>query len=210
MNRKLILGIILGLTIFILGIVLIITHKTKYNKLVLNENQWNQILQNKKSSTSIKIERLEFNDYHLMIDEENATIYYSVVEGSNRYNPFVRYTLNDKKLKIAFSSSLDDSVREDSESIKVMIYNNQSYRIYSFVVTSYPILSITYHGDEISTGKINIELEIFDNHVDSPRRFLKSDGKLRVIEDNQEYSFSLVKESLGNNKRDNYISIFGM
>ena len=33
---------------------------------------------------------------------------------------------------------------------------------------------------------------------------------MRIIKENEEYSFSLTKESLGHNKRENYISIFGM
>ncbi len=59
-------------------------------------------------------------------------------------------------------------------------------------------------------AKINMDLESFDNHVNSSHRVIKSKGKLVIIEDNKEYSFSLKKESLGRNSRDNYISIFGM
>lgn len=53
-------------------------------------------------------------------------------------------------------------------------------------------------------------LEIFDNHENVPQRVIKSDGRLRVIEENKEYSFTLKKESLGHNERNNPISLFGM
>lgn len=91
-----------------------------------------------------------------------------------------------------------------------MIYNNEEYRIYSLVVTNYPTLNVIYDESETKNNKTPIKLEIFDNHTNSTQRLLKSKGKFRVIEENNIYSFSLFMESLGNNKRDNHISIFGM
>ena len=91
-----------------------------------------------------------------------------------------------------------------------MLYNDNEYKIYSLVVTSYPILNVNYKGEISKNNSVIIELEIFDNHIDVPNRVLKSDGRLRIIEEDKEYSFSLKKESMGHNERDNHISIFGM
>lgn len=209
MNKKLLFGIILGLTIFILVLILVFSSKTKYNKLIVNDNKWSSIINSKKISNSIKLESIEFNDYNLLIDEDSSTIYYSIVDVSNKYNPSVKYNTN-KKVNIIVNSSITDKKLEQTDSLKIMIYNDKYYRIYTLVATKYPILNITYQEKDNNKRKLDMELELFDNYINSHRRVLKSNGLLRIIEEDKIYSFSLIKESLGHNERDNHISIFGM
>ena len=208
MNKKWLLGIILALTIFSIVIILVLSHKIRYNKLVVNSDKWNNIINGKNINAGISLESIEFNDYNLLIDEENSIIYYSVVDVKNKYNPSVKYTLNGKKINIAFNREISDEVLEDADTLKVILYDDDSYRIYNIVATKYPILNISYNGEY--RKKMNIKLEVFDNYVNSPNRVLKSDGELKVIEENKEYVFSLKKESMGHNERKNHISIFGM
>ena len=210
MNRKWLLGIILALTIISIVIILVITYKPKYNKYIVNNDKWNDIINSRNTSADINLESIEFNDYNLLIDEKNNIIYYSVVDVKSKYNPSVKYTVNGKKIKIAFNKEINDEVLENTDSLKVIIYNDNSYRIYTLVVTKYPILNVSYKGEYNNRKKMNIKLEIFDNYVNSPNRVLKSDGELRIIEDDKEYAFSLKKESMGHNERENHISIFGM
>lgn len=209
MNRKWLLGIILVLTVLVVITIVVLTSNTKYNKLIINEDKWNDIISDKNMTTSISLENIKFNDYDLLIDEDNSIIYYSVVNVKNKYNPSVNYSLKDNKLKIAINKEMSDESLEKTDDLKIMLYDDTSYRTYSLVVTSYPILNVTYTGEE-NKKKTDIDIYLFDNHIDSPGRVLKSDGKLKIIEDNQEYNLSLKKESLGHNKRDNYMSIFGM
>lgn len=210
MNKKWLFGIILVLTVLAIVVILLLTASTKYKKLTISEDKWNSIINNRNLSTSISLENIKFNDYNLLIDEEDGIIYYSIVDVKNKYNPSVEYTLNNKNLKIAINKELSDEVLEDTESLKIMIYDDNSYRIYKLVATTYPILNITYKGEVNSTRKVDIKLEIFDNYIDSPRRVLKSDGVLRIIEEDKEYGFSLKRQSLGHNERENHISVFGM
>lgn len=209
MNKKWLLGIILLLTF--LAITIVIVHKSsiKYNKLIVNESKWNSIISSRKKSTSINFESIEFNDYDLQIDNENNTIYYSIVNLNNKNNPSIKYKTN-KKVSIAINDNITEDKLEDPDKLKIMVYNNNEYKIYSLVVTNYPILSVTYKDTNSKKNNIDINVYIFDNHVDSPQRVLKSDGKLKIIDEDKEYSFSLKKESLGHNKRKNHISIFGM
>lgn len=209
MNKKWLLGIILALTCLAIIIVLVFKINTRYNKLVVNENKWSSIINNRNTSTSISLESIEFNDYNLLIDNENSVIYYSVVNSKRKYNPSIKYKSN-KKVSIAINDSITDEKLEDTDALKIMIYNDNEYRIYKLVATNYPILNIKYKDNTNNKTKISMELELFDNYVDSHQRVLKSVGKLRIIKENEEYSFSLTKESLGHNKRENYISIFGM
>ena len=210
MNRKWLLGTILVLTSLAIVVILVLTSGTKYKKLIISEDKWNSIVGNKNMSTSISLKNIKFNDYNLLIDEENSIIYYSVVDVKNKYNPSVEYTINGKNIKIAFNNEISDEVLENTDALKVLLYDNNSYRIYNLVATNYPILNVNFSASEFGRKKIDIKLEIFDNHVDSPNRVVKSDGILRVIEEDKEYAFSLRKESLGHNERENHISIFRM
>lgn len=201
MNRKLVLRIILVIILITIGIIILLSIRKRYNKLVISDSKWNDIINSRTLNTNIKLDNIMFNDYNLIIDEQNSTIYYSIVESKNKYNPKIKYEDND--LKIAFSDKLN------SNNIKLIIYNDNYYHIYNLVVTDLPMINISYNEDNLGR-KIPIKLYLFDNHIDAYARVMKSDGKLVIIENNKEYRFSLMKESLGHNERKNNISIFGM
>ena len=210
MNKKWQLGTILVLTILAIFVFLVLNLNVKYQKLIISEEKWNSIISSRNTSTSISLKNIKFNDYSLLIDEYNNIIYYSVVNVKNKYNPSVEYISNGKKTKIAFNKEINDELLEETDNLKIILYDDNSYSIYTLVATNYPILNVTYNEEETGRKKINIKLEMFDNHVDSPNRVLKSDGTLKTIAENKEYAFSLKKESLGHNERENHISIFGM
>jgi len=204
MNKKYILGIIIVISFIIIALVLKFSLKTRYDKLVKTETEWNDIISSR-NEDNLSLESIEFNDYNLIIDNENNIIYYSVVETKNKYNPTIKYKNN--KLYLAFSSEISDQNLENSD-IKLMIYNDTSYKIYSLYVTNYPILNFDYTKDENEKSKrIDTKITLFDNHTNNPRKMIISDGKLTIVSEN-EYIFSLTKESVGRNKRENNISIF--
>ena len=208
MNKKWLLGIILVLTCLAVVLILLFRSNTRYEKIIVSEDNWNSIISNRTLSTSIKIESIEFNDNNLLIDEENSVIYYSVVNSSRKYNPSIKYDANTD-VSIVVNNKLSDEIIDETDAIKIMIYNDKEYRIYSLVATNFPTLNVVYENDDINR-KVPITLELFDNHIDSPQKFLKSEGKFRIIEEDNLYSFSLLKQSPGKNKRDNHVSIFGM
>ena len=209
MNKKILLGIILGITCLTIILIVVFKIKIKYNKLIISEDKWNSIINNRDLSTNISLENIKFNDYELIIDNDNNVIYYSIVDSSNKYNPSISYNTN-KKVKIVVNDNMSNDKLDKTDDLKIMIYNDKEYRIYSLVITNYPTLNVIYENSDDIKNKAIIKLELFDNHVDSPQRIIKSDGKFRVIEKDKKYSFSLFKQSLGNNKRENHISIFGM
>ena len=209
MIKKILFGIILLLTIISIVLILVLKHKTKYNKLIKDNNEWNNIIESRTQSTNLQLENIKFNDYTLLIDEENSTIYYSVVDVNNKYNPLIEYDTN-KKASIVLNNSITDEILEKNNSLKIMVYNDKYYQIYNLVVTNYPILNISYKDIENNKRKVDVDIYIFDNHIYSPMRVVKSAGRLKIIVDHKEYSFSLKKESLGHNERENYISLFGM
>lgn len=211
MNKKILLGTVLGFTLIIVLFVSIFSIKTRYNKLVISETKWNNIIDKRSVNNDINLENITFNDYNLMIDENNSTIYYSTIDNLSKFNPLVDYVSKDNKVKIAFNQSLThDNIIQNKE-INILIYNKKYYRIYKLVITDLPILSIEYNINNNESKKIiPSKFTFFDNHIDSLRRVVKSDGKFIELEKDNKYSFSLIMESLGNNRRDNDISIFGM
>ena len=195
MSKKRLFWIIFPVACFVLTVILIFESNGMYNNYVVDSNKWNEIIGSRNMSESIKLQNIIFNDYNLFVSDDNV-IYYSLTPLSSKYNPSVRYYANDK-VKIALSKKMD----EWTDGLKIMIYNDKLYRIYDLVVTELPILSVSYGN--------NTEFELFDNHVNSPQRIIKSQGRIKKV-GNNEYVFSLFKRSIGKNKRDNYISLFGM
>jgi len=204
MNKKILLGLILLITLIILGIILILGLDVRYNKLVVSESKWNSIIKERTESKKISLESIKFNDYLLTIDEED-NIYYSVVDKYSKYNPLIDYSSNSK-INIVIKDKLDESYLDNDKTIEIMIYNDNYYRIYKLNITSLPIISINYKNDK----KNIVDINIFDNKTKDIQRVIISEGKLLVIVDNEEYIFELTKESLGKNKRENNISVLGM
>ena len=208
-HKKTVLGILLVLTILTIIFLLFINHKKRYNSLIIEKEKWEEIQEERKESTNLELEKIEFNDYNLFLDNENSRVYYSIVNSTYKYNPSIFFKAN-QKVKLKFNEEITNEKLDEVDSLKIMIYNDKEYRIYSLVVTNYPLLNINYDEEEITNKKLPMEFELFDNHVESKQRVLKSTGFIKVIEKNREYALNLTKESLGHNKRENYISIFGL
>ena len=196
MNRKYTLILILILTLLLSIIIVFLTKGRRLKTYIINEQNLNNIISNRKESNSIKINKITFNDYNLIIDENNNKIYYSIVNSLNKNNPVINYKTNIKT-KLIISNN------------KIMIYNKDYYHIYKLIYTEYPTINFIYNDKEHNKKIINTDIEIFDNNNNSPKRVIKSLGNLIFINDN-EYKFSLLVESAGRNKRDNNMSIFGM
>ena len=206
-NQSLI--IILILTIPVLGIILFLSMNTRYNKLIVDENTISNIKSNKSINNNIKIENISFNDYNLLIDETNKTVYYSIVSKKDEYNPLVDYKTSDN-CKLVVNKELEHANVEDKDIYKIIIYNDKNYKEYSLCITEFPILNINMDEKNNISEKNNMKVDIyiFDNHIDSPKRVVKSYGKIKKENDN--YYLLFKQESLGHNRRDNPISIFGM
>ena len=151
MNKKLLLWIIIPITLIIISVIIISNIKISYNKLVIDDNKWNSIINNKIYNNNIFIKEIKFNDYKLMIDNDN-NIYYSIV--NKNYNPMIDYVLSEKGLNIVFNSNISDNIINKDNGIKVLIYNDKYYRIYNLVIIDIPIISI----NTITNGNVKINI----------------------------------------------------
>jgi len=211
MSRRKILIPIIVITAIIIIIIIVLNPSHKYNKLLVTESKWNSIQESRIENRNLVLADIKFNDYKLIIDEKNNTIYYSVVnESQNKYNPNVTYIANNKNIKLAIlSDEITDEKIKNNYQFKIMIYNEKEYHIYNLKCTDLPILNISYNKDEeITENNIPMEIYLFDNLSNIPNKITISRGKIKKNED--EYIFSLHMLTPGKNKRDNKLSILNM
>ena len=205
MNRKKwILLVILIFTIIGISLIIYLNFSKRYNHYVVSKTKWESIISSRTEDKSLTINNLTFNDFNLVLDKEEDTLYYTVMDSSKKNNPRVEYMANSNKNRIIINNQLNSN-----NPIEIMIYNKTSYHIYHLNITNNPIINIEYKED-VNRNWIPIKLTIYDNHKDAFQKIMKSDGELMVLEKNKEYHFLLRKESLGRNERKNEISIFGM
>ena len=183
----------------------------KYSKLSVSESKWKSIKETRIENKNLVLEYIKFNDYKLIIDEENNTLYYSLVNnGQNNFNPVLSYSTNNKNGKLAI---LIDEITEEKIKnnyiFKIMIYDEEEYRIYNLKCTDLPILNISYEkNEEIKQKNIPMEMYLFDNISNIPNKITVSSGKIKINDDN--YIFSLNMLTPGKNRRNNKISILNL
>ena len=211
MDRRKILIPVIVFTAIIIILIIALNFSHKYNKLIINESKWNSIKASRIQNKNLVLEDIKFNDYKLIIDEKNDTLYYSLInDSSNKYNPDISYNANNKNVKLAvLSDEITDEKVKSNYLFKIMIYDEKEYHIYNLKCTNLPILSISYNiNEEIKQKNIPMEMYLFDNLSNIPNKITISSGKLKLIEDN--YIFSLHMLTPGKNKRDNKLSILNM
>ncbi|MBQ9297847.1 MAG: hypothetical protein IJ223_02235 [Clostridia bacterium] len=211
MSRNKILIPIIILTAIIILIIIILNPSTRFNKISISETKWNNIISSRTENKNLILRDLEFNDYNLVIDEKNNTVYYSLInDNKTKYNPIVSFKSKNQNIKIAIlSDEITDNKVQNNYKFKIMIYNDKEYHIYNLVCTELPIVNIRYK-EKVGIKQKNIPMEIyvFNNLSNTPNRIAISNGKIKIDENN--YIFSLNMTTPGKNIRENRISILNM
>ena len=128
MKNKELLKIIIVITIVLLGLVLIVKRGTKYNKLIINEDKWNDIIESRKESLDHLIDKITFNEHKLILDDESNTLYYSMIDNKSSYNPKV-FTRN--KVSLATKEKIDDDGIKNNHLYELLVYDDTEYEIYN-------------------------------------------------------------------------------
>ena len=211
MNKNKILISVIIFTLLIIFLVLVLNPTHKYNNLVASEDKWNSIQESRIENKNLILEDIRFNDYKLIIDEKNDTLYYSLInDNRNKYNPKVEYKANGENIELVILSDdiTDEKVKNNCQ-FKIMIYNENEYHTYNLKYTDFPILNIIYNqNQEINQKNIPMEMYLFDNLSNIPNKITISRGKFKMNEGI--YIFSLHMLTPGKNKRENRVSILGM
>ena len=211
MNRKRMLIAVSFVTALIVILLILLQPNTRYKRISIDESKWNSIINSRTENNRLMLEDIRFNDYGLVIDRISNTIYYSVVNDSkNKYNPAISYTSNNDNTSIAILSDeiTDERIKSDY-TYKLMIYDDKSYHIYNLKLTDLPIIDISYKEEAENKQKnIPVEVFVFNNLINTPKRITISNGRLRINENS--YTFSLNMTTPGNNIRPNELSILNM
>lgn len=242
MSRKKLLILIIFITIVIGILIAFMNYSTKFKKVQIDQTQWESIISSRKENDNARIEKIEFNGYSLIIDEEADKIYYSLInESSNKYSPDVDFETSSEEYSLAIlEDPITDAKIKEGHEFKLMIYNNEYYHVYSLICTDLPMLNITFDkmaqrpkqaGDKLlneNTSQMSANNEIqsannvqkgekgpmrmwlFNNQSNSTNRVTISEGKMKKNKDSDSYNISLEYLTLGNNIRENEISILNM
>lgn len=211
MSRKKVLISVITFTIIVIVLIVVFNIKQKYNKFIINQSNWDSIKESRIENNNLVLEEIRFNDYKLIIDNKNNSLYYSVVNDSkNKFNPNVSYSINNPNAVLVI---LEDEITEEkiknNYEFKLMIYDENSYHIYSLKCTNLPILNIDYNEiEETNQKSFSMEMYLFDNSANIPNRITISSGKIRMNE--KDFLFSLHVLTPGKNKRENKLSILNM
>ena len=212
MKRKKVLIPIIIFTAIIIVLIFFMDPSARYNRKVIKQDKWNNIIASRTENKNLVLDVIDFNDYNLIINEKENSLYYSLINDSDtKYNPIVSFKSKDNSAEIAI---LEDEITEEKVKsgykFKIMLYNSSEYHIYNFICTDFPILNITYENNsEDKSNNIPVKIYLFNNLSNSiPNRITISDGKLRITDTG--YSFSLNMMTPGKNIREKRVSILNM
>lgn len=147
-KKRLLVLIIFTIVVGALAINFGFFSKTKYENILVDDDEWNEIITNRVLSV-IDIDSISFNDNVLFKDDQNR-YYYSIVEGEKRsYNPIVKYK-SFSKINLAIKENITEDLIEQNRPLELLFYNNDGYRIVNVYITTLPLVSITYSTTNIS------------------------------------------------------------
>ena len=78
-NRMKIIIPVVIFTAIIIILIIMLNPSHEYNKLIVSESKWNSIIESRTENKELVLEDIKFNDYKLIIDEQNNTLFYSLV-----------------------------------------------------------------------------------------------------------------------------------
>lgn len=210
MRRRWWLVSVLFFTFLLIFGIFLFQGRERYHSYVVSQKRWNQIQKSRNERKNIVLKEIKFNDFPLLIDEENHKMYYSQMSSFQKNNPVIDFL--DKDYKIVFQDKLTDSVISSNESIPVMIYNDRYYQVYDLVVTTLPVINIDYNSSS-DDKNVPMKITVFDNHPNAFHKVGTSLGDIDIIQNGGEksdFQISFHQKSLGRNIRQNPVSILGM
>lgn len=218
MNKKTISTIAVILSVLILSAFCALEtigvkqHRQTYQSL---RSDINTIIKERQQA-ELGLDTIYFDDIPAFYDSESKCYYYSLRESDpNAYNPNVSWNSND--VNIAFENTdIDDVSIYNNTSIKLLIYNEKYYSLYSLKCTTLPLINIEKFSDSLNYNYDNVTITIYDNRNDS-NNYDSYNGKVRIRGGNTaEYSKPGLRIELDyllkgdNNKEEKKYEVFGL
>ncbi|MDD5016772.1 MAG: CotH kinase family protein [Eubacteriales bacterium] len=202
------------------------TNNSRLTQMMCDETTYQEIMKSRQPAQTELLTALSFNEYSLAYDSSSKTYYYSVIESdTNQYNPIVQFSCTAKNAKIAVLSTIlsAESVRSNQR-CTLLLYTDDTYTEYNIVLTTLPIMQIDVDSvsDDpdmpVGTEYVLGQISLFDNGADAApmQRTIISQAKVHIRGASSQlypqkcYRISLTVESLGDNLRNNHVSLLGM
>ena len=202
--KRLIEVLILTIIILVLAILLGPLSKMKYDNLVIDEETWENIINERNYVEISFINNLKFNNYNLILD--NDTYYYSVTS----YKPKIDYHSNNN-VKVAFKKYITDELIKNNETLEMLVYTDTEYNIIKIKCTTLPTLSITYNDEVTKEEYINMNLSLFDNSKGLIDRLVTSDGLIKYRgASTMVYPKKGYRINLREDDKPNHVSLLGL
>ncbi len=154
--------------LFIYNIYLL--NNIRFNWIIVDDNKYNSIMETRSEYQDDMISKIEFNGNELFdVSDTNEFFYSMVVKDFNKYNPYIKYKSDlDNTEIVLLENRITDELISKNEHIKLLIYNDDYYKEYEIVVTTLPIMNISYKDNEENNRKVNFGYkEIQTENIDS-------------------------------------------
>lgn len=216
MSRKI---ISLALLLAGIGVLLAIlwSPATTLSRCSLETAEFDAIAQSRNPTDEELITAIRFDDYALSFDAPGGRWFYSLMENSpTATDPTVAVTTAGAGISFAFENiPITDKLIHCNTPIRLIAYTDSTYREYSLVCTTLPILELRF-PESIGVEETEVQVRLFDNRSGSLSRVTTSRadahirGNLSTWYPKKGYKLSLTTDSLGNNLRNNDVSLLGM
>ena len=185
-----------------------------------DSGEWDVIKAARQQTKEPLVQKISFNGFDLFADEENSAFYYSLIEKNrNAFDPLIRISAESDSVRVMFSEDvIDGSMISQNSPLRLLAYDDESYREYLIYVTTLPLLSVESEIEYIhGTGKDrDLKLTLFDNRYEARQRLLHFEGLIHIrgvsssIFPKLAYKMEFFEKSPGKNKRDANRSLLGM
>ncbi len=189
----------------------------RLSDVIITEEQFCQITQNRQLSEEVLLEGLLFNEESLFFDMADRTFYYSLIEeDSNVSDPCVNIYTSQEGVDVSIvGEGITESVIRKNKELKIVAYNDMFYEEYSLKCTTLPLMNLNCDS-EIGIDEVMMDVTLFDNRKGATQRYTTSEGTVRLRGattmgyPKKSFRLSLIQDSLGDNLRSNKISLLGM
>lgn len=188
-----------------------------FSQCIVSDAEFSQIARSRSETSEDLITGIRFNDYSLSLDAPGNRWFYSLIEDdATAFDPLVEITTVYPGVRFAFENkAISADLIRNSESIRMIVYTNEVYREYCVACTTLPILELSFE-DSIGIEDTDADIRLFDNRSGAANRVTTSDawvhirGNLSTWYPKKGYKLNLYTNSLGNNQRNNDVSLLGM
>ena len=189
---------------------------SRLSEYMVSEAEFKELMETRSISQELFIEEIEMNEKTLFFDRSSDTFFYSLTEGEPyRFDPYTTISCGTGLRVAVREGEISRESMQNNQTIEVMIYDEDSYRLYGLKCTALPLLGIRCEG-ELTEEPVGMTMELLDNRADTTAPITRSNGTIHIRGNSTKkypkkgFRLSLTLESAGENTRSNMVSLLGM